>query len=369
MFFGKLKLLILLLILWLCATVQAETVYHKDHLFNFGMGMRPLALGKAFTAADNDVNAMMFNPAGLASLKKPILMGLKVRRFTDVDQYTMVGAYPLAEDRGVIGLGYLELSLPDILIADLDVDGYTQVAGKAKYGERAYLLSYAKRLDQHALGINVKMYHVSFVSDAPEITDDVQGNTNDIDIGYLYYLNSEWTLGASYRNTIGKMQWSTDTVEKMRAVNTLGAAYAFDWQKNKGTIFFDYETAEDTPALTHLGIEDTISDIFTVRLGFLQRVWDVSTKFSMVGGLGLNYKNFSFDYAYYPDVSEETDNKHFISLGYVFNAEVKPESKDKQVYAPTGDTFSDSIEAIDGPARAPAVQYIEQQYAIMESAN
>lgn len=267
-------------------------------------------------------------------------------------------------------MGYLELTLPDILIADefFDADGYTQVAGKAKYGERAYILSYAKRLEQHALGINVKAYSVAFTTDVPEITDDVRGNANDIDIGYLYYLDPEWKLGLSYRDAIGKMRWSTDTYEKMRSVTKLGAAYAFSHKEHHGQLLFDYEFAADTPGLARIGIEDTMWEVFTLRLGCLQRVWASTTKFSVVGGVGINYKGFTLDYAYFPDVAEETDNKHFVSIGYVFGAETKPEITDRQVYAPTVEMYSDSIEAVEEPVRASSGRYVDRKYTVMESA-
>lgn len=365
---SKINILIVLL-LGLFALAPAETVYHKDHLFNLGMGVRPLSLGKAFTAADNDVNAIMFNPAGLASLQKPNLMGLKARRIAEVDQYTVLGSYTLPEDRGVIGLGYLELSLPDILIADpiIDPDGYTQVAGKAKYTEQLYVLSYAKRIEQHAFGVNIKAYTASFTSEVTDIADNAQGNANDIDIGYLYYLNPEWKLGISYRDAIGKMHWSTNVQEKMRSTTKLGAAYAFGWRDHHGNVFFDYEIIADTPGLAHLGVEDTMWEVVTLRLGGLQRVWGNTTKLSFVCGMGVVYKGFSFDYAYFPDVAEETDNKHFVSIGYVFGAETPP-PKTQQVYAPTIELYSDEALGMnnDEPVAQDTQPYVNQNYSIMD---
>ena len=38
-----------------------------------GVGSRPLAMGEAFTAEINDINSLYYNPAGLATLKYPVL--------------------------------------------------------------------------------------------------------------------------------------------------------------------------------------------------------------------------------------------------------------------------------------------------------
>ena len=38
-----------------------------------GIGSRPLAMGEAFTAALNDINSIYYNPAGLATLRFPVL--------------------------------------------------------------------------------------------------------------------------------------------------------------------------------------------------------------------------------------------------------------------------------------------------------
>ena len=38
-----------------------------------GVGSRALSMGEAFTAETNDINSIYFNPAGIATLKYPIL--------------------------------------------------------------------------------------------------------------------------------------------------------------------------------------------------------------------------------------------------------------------------------------------------------
>lgn len=60
-----------------------------------GIGSRPLAMGEAFTAEINDVNSLYYNPAGLGSLRYPVLSFFHNELILDSRFENISVAYPL----------------------------------------------------------------------------------------------------------------------------------------------------------------------------------------------------------------------------------------------------------------------------------
>ncbi len=315
------RLLPLIIIILLIHLSQAETYYHKDHLFNLGVGARPLGMGKSFSAVNNDVNMMLFNPAGMATIENFQIMGLKSQRMIDVNQYTFLSGYKINKINTVIGLGYIDLSLQNILLADptLDSNGYPIIGGKASYSERVYIINLAKKIhDKHALGFNYKIYHNNLDNDNTELFDRYNAEGNSIDLGYQYLANKYLKLGVSYQNVIGNLKWSTETEEKIEGKTNIGAAFKSSFMGNDLLLTVDHGIAENDPPLTHAGLEINLQSYISLRYGLNQRVWKDTTKFSQTIGAGLQYMGLNFDYTYYPDFGENIDPKHFFSVTYQF---------------------------------------------------
>src|SRR3989339_1568883 len=70
-----------------------------------GGGARPLGMGKAFVAIADDADAMLINPAGIASLKAPQGMSMFTNLLNDVYYMEFTGAVPAPI--GVLGIGYV----------------------------------------------------------------------------------------------------------------------------------------------------------------------------------------------------------------------------------------------------------------------
>lgn len=69
------RVIYILLILYMPSVLYAEgTIGTSGAAFlELGVGSRPLSMGEAFTAETNDINSLYYNPAGLATLKYPVL--------------------------------------------------------------------------------------------------------------------------------------------------------------------------------------------------------------------------------------------------------------------------------------------------------
>lgn len=320
--FKKLLLLTTILLV-LIQLSQAETYYHKDHLFNLGLGARPLAMGKSFSAVNNDVNVLLFNPAGMATIEDFQIMGLKSQRMIDVNQYTFLSGYKINKINSVIGLGYIDLSLQNILLADpsLDSNGYPIIGGHASYSERVYIINFAKKIrENHALGINYKIYHNNLDNDNTDLFERYNAEGNSIDLGYQYLANKYLQFGVSYQNIIGNLTWSTEAEEKIEGKINIGTALKSSFMGNDLLLTVDHGIAENDPPLTHAGLEVSLQQHFSLRYGLNQRVWKDTTKFSQTIGAGLQYMGLNFDYTYYPDFGENIDPKHFFSITYQFTA-------------------------------------------------
>ncbi len=65
--------LLLLLLIPVYVFAEGSIGTSGADFLELGVGSRPLAMGEAFTAETNDINSLYYNPAGLATLKYPVL--------------------------------------------------------------------------------------------------------------------------------------------------------------------------------------------------------------------------------------------------------------------------------------------------------
>ena len=76
-----------------------------------GVGVRPVAMGNAFTAISDDGNAVFWNPAGLGVVDNYHVAGMLMNHLTYFNYYNLTSALPVGRASAVgLGLSYLELS-------------------------------------------------------------------------------------------------------------------------------------------------------------------------------------------------------------------------------------------------------------------
>src|SRR6185369_6415741 len=84
--------------------VSAPTTTGADFLL-MSIGARPDGMGQAFSAVADDINALSFNPAGLASLDR-YEVGYGHEAFISDVSFDFLGAAFPAGQLGVLGFGY-----------------------------------------------------------------------------------------------------------------------------------------------------------------------------------------------------------------------------------------------------------------------
>ena len=69
-----------------------------------GVGVRPVAMGNAFTAMSDDGNAVFWNPAGLGIVHKYHVAGMLMNHLAYFNYYNLTSALPVGKTNAV-GLG------------------------------------------------------------------------------------------------------------------------------------------------------------------------------------------------------------------------------------------------------------------------
>jgi len=77
-----------------------------------GVGVRPVAMGNAFSAMSDDENAVFWNPAGLGIVNSYRVAGMFMNHLTYVNYYNLTSAIP-ADVVGTVGIGISYLGAND----------------------------------------------------------------------------------------------------------------------------------------------------------------------------------------------------------------------------------------------------------------
>ncbi|MFH1963091.1 MAG: PorV/PorQ family protein [bacterium] len=125
------------------------------NILEFGSGVRPTAMGEAFCGVADDINAICWNPAGIAWLnKKEISLGHDIY-YEDIKCESISGIYPMEDILACVGLNVTMLRIGEIV-------GMDNNGGKIPNpdaGDSLVTLSFAQIMDEDmrlGVGIGVK---------------------------------------------------------------------------------------------------------------------------------------------------------------------------------------------------------------------
>ncbi|OGR90507.1 MAG: hypothetical protein A2992_07480 [Elusimicrobia bacterium RIFCSPLOWO2_01_FULL_59_12] len=142
-----------------------------------GTGARPTVMGGTYVAAGDDVQSLMYNPAGLAALRYRELSSEYSRLYTGLTDGSNLGQYFMGYGQpikwgGTIAAGWKQFNLDEL------------------YSERTLSLGYGEWITERvAAGLAVKQLHHSF--GAPSISVDDNGNiTNTAPSFFSQYGNA-----------------------------------------------------------------------------------------------------------------------------------------------------------------------------------
>lgn len=143
-----------------------------------GVGARAMGMGGSYTAVSDDPSAIIWNPAGLATLRRPVVNATAIRWPTDIRYDHIVGVHPMGN--GVIAgqLGYLSADIQET------TEYYPLGTGRTLtysdwYAGVAYARAFTDRLN---LGASARLVHEDLGSSVGGPT----ATTVAFDVGSLY---------------------------------------------------------------------------------------------------------------------------------------------------------------------------------------
>jgi len=199
---------------WLLAALNSGAAFLK-----IGTGARPAAMGGAYTAIADDVNALYYNPGGLAQLEKRELGATHMEWLLDT-KFDFLG-YAHPTKMGTFALGVTRLSSGKVEGRDAD----RRTTGDFTTSDTAYTVSFSRRLRSELLshygnanvGANVKLLRSSI--------GGYSAQTQAIDLGAQYRCaGSPLSLGISVLN-IGPGMRFLEQRDPLPLTFSVGGAY------------------------------------------------------------------------------------------------------------------------------------------------
>lgn len=293
-------------------TAQAQSLVS---IYDLGMGARPLGMGGAFAALADDENALLYNPAGLATLDQLHFGSLFESRFGRVND----GSVALVAPHFGGSLFFLNIGN----ISQTDATGQPQ--GTFNYGNFGLVAGAGYRLSDLfaselplALGAQLKFLSVSTLPAGSGIgfalTPALLMDLSQFQMGFLGL--HDLRAGLMLQNLIGlSLCYGSGHCEPWALGARLGLAAGFSTDL---TLALDLETS----GKIHLGGEWHMQRADLLRQGLEELalragVMTTGNIFSFTAGFGVAYQNFSLDYAFisHPELA----GSHRFSLGAHFD--------------------------------------------------
>ncbi|MBN2058089.1 MAG: S-layer homology domain-containing protein [Candidatus Saganbacteria bacterium] len=280
-----------------------------------GIGARSIALGRTSAAFDGDISALFVNPANAADLPGLGFDSMYTNLSEDIN-YSFIGvARPY--DLGTFGLAYLGAGSSGFQATTIESGRVVGTGQSFDYTSSVLNFIYGKNIRPDlAVGANLKMFNKGFgwVSNS-------SGAGYDLDLGLIWRPKKELTVGLAQQNTlpasIARIKWGTGLEEGIPFNTKLGLTYL---PRENILLAADLDYSANSPLALHGGVEWQVLKWLAIRAGLDQQATSASAAITnYCAGVGFNYQDMHFDYAYYYDtILAETNSAHYFSLAYLF---------------------------------------------------
>ncbi len=269
-----------------------------------GQGARITAMGEAFVGLADDVNALYWNPAGLAKIKDREATFMYLKPFQEEDGLSyshMATTVPRGKD-GSMGISLSYFGYGKEERTDIDSGG-NPVTGLGNWTafDSLFTIGGAMQIQKNlSVGGSAKLIYGEI--------DKSNAVGLACDIGCLYLPRiKNTTLGAVIKNIGTRVKF-----EKESDPLPLCAKVGVSHKLNSLPIIFvaDATIPNDNNPYVGAGLEASIQKTFAVRLGARSGPADEGS--GLTAGLGINHRLFSFDFAYQP--GDYLGDSYFVSL-------------------------------------------------------
>lgn len=239
---------------------------------------RPSAMGGAFTAVADDVNAIFYNPAGIyqSEYKDITFMYTKQKNLIPYNYAGFI--YPFDKYRGA-GIGLI-------------------ISGDDYLDEKTILLSYCENFEwllkilKISAGLNLKLYFAGFGNNKATTEEKVTGGAWGIgvDSGFLWAITDNVQIGLFLRDSFSYINWTSKYVDKEHSYNEgvpLTSSFGIRYKIKEFIASCDISNLNKLK----LGLEKTIFNYIDLRAGFTQTL-DIESYKEYTLGLGIGHFEF-----------------------------------------------------------------------------
>ena len=284
---------------------------------NIGVGARAAGLGGSFVSQDNDLSAIFWNPAGIASVERGAYCFERNVWFADITQNAMALAYNLGK-YGVLGASFIGMDYgtfygTEISAADDDFFNYVET-GEFTIDEYAVGISYARIIsNKFYVGATAKYVAQDLFENMiqkgldPEKKVDNKVDVVAFDFGTLYKTGfKSLAFAMSARNFSKDIQFPEQSEKfTLPLIFSMGVKmdvlnfYPSINEKHTLTISIDGQHPRDYSEKLCAGAEYSYMDMIFVRLGYK---WNFGTE-NVAAGFGFKHNlsskiGFVINYAY-----------------------------------------------------------------------
>jgi len=268
-----------------------------------GNGARAGGMGEAFTAVADDATSIYYNPAGMANVEGVDLNVTHTEWLQDIRFEQVSVANEMLG--GAVGLGFTGVYYGSM-------DRYPDYPALVPDGTFApYDVSFAAGYAMDVLpnlsaGITGKLIY--------EKIDFESATGWAVDIGVIHRsMIKGLTLAASILNLGPEAKFVEEKFYPPFQIRG-GASYLYDadWLKGSITLAADAVFPNDGDAKLHMGMEYDYKRLLSVRAGYKANYYTQGPTL----GLGVNYRNLRFDYAFMA-MSNNLGDGHRLSINVV----------------------------------------------------
>ncbi len=279
------------------------------NFLSIGLGARPAAMGFAFAAISDDLNAIQYNPAGLGQLTGNNVAVTYLSYVQDVNYGWLAYSMPLElATPGTLGISFGYLAL-----AGFEKRGLSDTeTPSSTFGASDLLaaVTYSTReMEGLALGATIKL--------VSESIDTVRATGFALDLGAFLTLNDidpGLTASAALQN-LGTGLKFVNITDPFPSNFKGGLAYKL-LDKTlllAGDVDYNFNDAKFS---FRFGMEYWLQGMIAPRIGYGLAPAHLGSMAGLGAGLGLKISDLQVDYAFLPQ--GDLGNTHRVTLGYKF---------------------------------------------------
>lgn len=278
------------------------------NFLKLGVSPRAVAMGEAFTAVSDDVNALYYNPAGLGTLERQELTLMYNRFVNDVTQQW--GAYALPTKRfGTLALGFNMLRVEpfqaftnnDVAIGTVDASDIAAVVG---YGKEV------GNLKRVSLGMSAKYISSKLASYRTSAVAFDAGALARYGRQGVY--ETQWRLGGGVRNMGPSMKFIDEGFPLPQSAHIGVARMAplpHPFEDIRYILSTEAAWPNDGLPYFNTGLEVRLVRELAIRVGYRT---NQKAGLGVSAGLGFTSLNKGFTVAWFPEISMDYA---FVSMG------------------------------------------------------